>query len=191
MLIDAFGPTPDVSEFHRIDIAAPADVVYRALFRADFAESTIVKALLGLRSLPSRFLGTRSRRPVPARVTLDDALKTGFGRLAEQPGEEIVLGVQGRFWRPTGNIEPFRREAFSAPVEPGVAQAVWNFRVAARGEDRTTLSTETRVTCGDRSSRLKLRAYWLIVRPFSGTPPCRDAEIHQTHCGDTRRLASR
>ncbi len=46
--------------------------------------------------------------------------------------------------------------------------AVWNFTVQEAAANRTTLSTETRITCGDETSRLKFRAYWLFVRPFSG-----------------------
>jgi hypothetical protein len=168
MLIDAFEPSSHFSECHRIDIAAPAEVVYRALWSVDFASSTTVKALLGLRSLPAWLLDPRRPWPRARRLTLDGILGAGFGRLAERPGDEVVLGIRGRFWRPVGNVEPFRREMFSVPVEPGIARAVWNFSVVARGRDRATLSTETRVTCGDPSSRLKFRAYWLIVRPFSG-----------------------
>jgi hypothetical protein len=33
---------------------------------------------------------------------------------------------------------------------------------------RTVLTTETRVACGDPASRAKFRAYWTVVRPFSG-----------------------
>ena len=95
-------------------------------------------------------------------------LDAGFGLLAEKPGTEIVLGISGRFWRPTGNLSPFRREDFDQPVPPGMARGVWNFSVREISGDKTLLSTETRVTCGDVASRRKFRLYWLLVRPFSG-----------------------
>jgi hypothetical protein len=57
---------------------------------------------------------------------------------------------------------------FRGPVQPGLARGVWNFAVQEVGQERTVLSTETRVVCGDTSSRLKFRAYWIVVRPFSG-----------------------
>jgi hypothetical protein len=88
--------------------------------------------------------------------------------LAENPREEIVLGVSGRFWRPTGNLSPFRREDFEGPVPEGFARAVWNFSVTEQSKGCTILSTETRVICGDPASRRKFRAYWFLVRPFSG-----------------------
>ena len=167
MLLEAFAPNPDASEIHHIEIAASPEAVYRALWTADLGRSLIVKALLALRSLPE-LIRTGGKGSSAQELTLQTLIDRGFGRLAEEPDHEIVLGVSGRFWRPTGNLEPFTREAFSRPVLPGMAQAVWNFRVLPTGDRRTTLSTETRVTCGDAASRLKLRLYWFVIRPFSG-----------------------
>jgi hypothetical protein len=81
---------------------------------------------------------------------------------------KILLGVTGRFWRLTGNVEPFDRAAFSRPVPPGMARGFWNFKVMSAGDRKTILSTETRVTCGDAASRRKFDLYWFVVRPFSG-----------------------
>jgi hypothetical protein len=160
-------PAPDAAEVHRIEIAAPPEAVYRALWTTDLGASRIVKGLLGLRALPRIVLERRA--PDAAKpLTLQSVIDAGFGRLAEEPGRELVLGVTGRFWRPTGNIEPFDRESFSRPVPRGMARAVWNFAVAPTGERGTILSTETRVVCGDAASRRKFRLYWLAVRPFSG-----------------------
>src|SRR5712692_5224409 len=167
MLIDSFAPNPDAVETHHIAIAAPPDVVYRALWIADLGRSPIIKLLLALRSLPD--FATHPGRTLPRnqKVTLRTLIDSGFGVLAEQPGKEIVLGVSGKFWRPTGNLSTFNRADFDELVPPGLARAVWNFSVA-ESQERTILSTETRVICGDRSSRRKFRAYWFFVRPFSG-----------------------
>ena len=168
MLIDSFAPNPDAVERHRISIDASPDVVYRALWTTDLGHSAIIKALMGLRSLPEFVL---RRRHLPARdqkISLHTLIDAGFGTLAEEPGDEIVLGVSGRFWRPTGNLLPFDRDAFDRPVPPGTARAVWNFKVEPAEGGQTILSTETRVTCGDSRSRRKFRAYWCLVRPFSG-----------------------
>jgi hypothetical protein len=78
------------------------------------------------------------------------------------------LGISGKFWRPTGNTQPFKKDDFIHPVPAGLARAVWNFSVQEAATSRTILSTETRITCGDKASRWKFRAYWLVVRPFSG-----------------------
>jgi hypothetical protein len=166
VLLEAFAPRPDARELHEISIAAPPDVVYRDLWKADFGDSPIVRALLALRSLPEVVV-----HGAPANVrtlTLPGIIEAGFGKLAEEPDREIVLGVSGRFWRGTGNLEPFRRDAFTHPVPAGMARAVWNFMVRPNGERGTILSTETRVTCGDPASRFKFRLYWLAIRPFRG-----------------------
>jgi hypothetical protein len=167
MLIDSFAPNPDAVETHRINISASPEVVYRALWTADLGGSPAIKILLALRSLPE--FAAHPCRPLPQnrKITLRTLIDAGFGVLAEQPGKEIVLGVSGKFWRPTGNLSPFNREDFDVPVARGRARAVWNFHVdGASGQ--TTLSTETRVSCGDSGSRRKFRAYWFFVRPFSG-----------------------
>jgi hypothetical protein len=165
-LIDLFAPHPDAVETHSINIAAPTEIVYRALWTTDLGRSLIIKLLLGIRSVPELVL--HGSRPRNQKITLQTVIDSGFGVLSEKPGEEIVLGVTGRFWRPTGNLSPFKREDFDQPVAPGTARAVWNFCVSENGKGLTILSTETRVTCGDVASRRKFRVYWLIVRPFSG-----------------------
>jgi hypothetical protein len=167
MLIDSFAPNPDAVESHSITIAASPDVVYRALWTTDFG-SPVIKLLLGLRSLPGYVARGFRSFPRSQRVTLQTLLDSGFGVLAEEPGREIALGVIGRFWRPAGNLSPFNRADFDRPVPPGFAHAVWNFRVTADASGRTVLITETRVVCGDRTSRRKFLIYWSIVRPLSG-----------------------
>ena len=166
MLIDSFAPNPEVVETHSIDIAASREVVYRALWTTDIGGSIVIKLLLALRSLPEFVL--HGSRPRNSEVNLQTLIDSGFGVLVEKPGEEIVLGVTGRFWRPTGNLSPFRRKDFDQPLPPGIARAVWNFSVSESRNGFTTLSTETRVTCGDVASRRKFRLYWFFVRPFSG-----------------------
>jgi hypothetical protein len=168
MLIESFAPNPDAVEIHKIEITASCEAVYQALWTADLGGSAIVRGLMALRSLPEFVLHPGHRRRPPQKVTLHTLIEAGFGRLAEEPGREIVLGIAGRFWRPMGNILPFTPENFQGPVPPGVARAVWNFAVQEADAGRTLLSTETRVICGDTASRRKFRAYWLVVRPFSG-----------------------
>lgn len=169
MLIDEFAQNPDATEVHRIEIAAACETVYRALWTTDIGGSTVIKSLLALRSLPSFVFSSKCRRrSTPQKITLQTLIDAGFGQLAEEPGREIVLGIEGQFWRPTGNTLPFNQESFARPVPNNLARAVWNFAVESSAADRTILSTETRITCGDEASRKKFRIYWLFVRPFSG-----------------------
>jgi hypothetical protein len=167
MLIDSFAPNPDAVETHSIAINASSEQVYGALWIADLGGSLIIKLLMGLRSLPEFILRRGCVPPRKRVITLQTLIDSGFGILAKQP-DEIVLGVTGKFWRPTGNLAPFNREDFDRPVPPGLARAVWNFNLKESQPGGTVLSTETRVVCGDDASRRKFRVYWFLVRPFSG-----------------------
>jgi hypothetical protein len=168
MLIDDLMPQPDFSEVHQVVIEARPEAVYQALWTTDLGSSPIIKSLLGLRSLPNRLLHPAGQKSKVRRITLATIMANGFGLLAEEAGREIVLGVAGPFWRPTGNVLPFAEENFRGAVPAGLARAVWSFSVEDAGSGRTILVTETRIACGDRSRRRKFGAYWLFVRPFSG-----------------------
>jgi hypothetical protein len=168
MLIESFIPNPDAVETHKIEIAAPSEAVYQALWTTDLGGSPIIKSLMVLRSLPGIVSNPKRLRRPPRQITLQTIIESGFGQLAEEPGREVVLGVVGQFWRPNGAILPFGEEMFRGPVQPGFARGVWNFAVQDAGKGLTALSTETRVICGDAASRLKFRVYWTVVRPFSG-----------------------
>jgi len=166
MLIDSFAPNPDAVEVHSISIDASPETVHQAIWTADLGGSLIIKILLGLRALPELLLHGGRNVPRDFRVTLKTIINSGFGLLADEP-EEIVLGVNGKFWRPTGNLLPFERERFADRIPVGQARAVWNFSFKPSGSG-TILQTETRVTCGDPISLKKFRRYWFFVRPFSG-----------------------
>lgn len=172
VLIDTYASKSDARELHQIEIAASAEVVYQSLWSADLGGSVIIKTLMGLRTLPGLLLHPASRHSKPAyyrrKFTMQALIDSAFGKLAEEPGQEVVLGVAGKFWRPTGNVLPFDLRNFCGPAPAGLARAVWNFHVQQMGPKRTILSTETRVVCGDAASRVKFRTYWLFVRPFSG-----------------------
>ena len=173
MLIDKYAPKADASETHQIEIEADAESVYQKLWTANLAGSAIIKTLMGLRTLPGVLLHpTALHLKQPGRwrraITMQNLIDAGFGKLTEEPGKEIVLGIAGKFWRPTGNVIPFDQTNFDGPVTPGLARAVWNFHLQPLGPRRTILATETRVICGDAASRAKFRVYWMFVRPFSG-----------------------
>src|SRR5262249_6257033 len=115
-------------------------------------------------------------RAVRARAgTLPERIERfGFVRLSETPGEEIVFGVAGRFWRPDGDLRRFAdAREFVAFAEEGGVKGAWNLRVAGGGEGGggslvTRLSTETRIQAFGESARRKFRIYWSLIAPFSG-----------------------
>lgn len=167
MLIDEFLPAYDVTERHEILIGAPPERVYAAVREMDMSGSPIIRGLFLLRGLPALLTG-HSRQGSPLGVTLEGLLRSGFVLLGERPGEELLLGLVGRFWTVTGDLQRLDAEAFRRFDRPGFARATWNFHLAPTGTGRTRLGTETRVLCTDEASRRRFRRYWLLIRPFSG-----------------------
>ena len=165
-LIDEFLPAYDVRSRHGTDVHASPKRTYEAVRELDMSGSLLIRTLFRLREVPARSLG-RTAPYAALGLTLEGLLDAGFTLLGERAGEEIVLGVIGRFWRVAGDIQRVDPEAFRSFERPGYAKAVWNFRVVPRG-DVTRLLTETRVLCTDDASRRKFRLYWTVIGPFSG-----------------------
>ena len=167
MLLDRYLPTYDVVERHATVVRAPADRVYAAIERADMGASPVARGLMALRALaagPRAGGGGRTTRG-----TLGELLRRNFLPLADDPPRELVLGLVGKFWQPSGGVERIPPADFIAFARPGYAKAAWNFAVAPLPDGRgVRLTTETRVHCTDAASRRRFRAYWLLIRPFSG-----------------------
>jgi hypothetical protein len=155
-LLDRFLPRFDVATSHATLVRASPAATFAAVKRVDLGRSLLVRLLLGLRGL-----GT-------TRVTFERLTGSAFVLLGEHPGRELVLGIAGRFWTPTGHIRRIPSDRFATTTEPGTAKAVWGFRVEPAGDGVTRLVTSTRVLCADAAARRRFRAYWLAVKPLSG-----------------------
>lgn len=155
MLIDEFMPKYDFSEWHDIKIRAGAAKVYRAISEIDVSDSLVISWLLWLRGMQSSGL------------LLEKMRGHKFEILGENANREMVIGLAGQFWRPTGNLQEIDAANFKEFDKPGFAKAAWNFSLdEANGE--TKLATETRIQCMDDSSRSRFGFYWTFIQPFSG-----------------------
>lgn len=158
-LIDEYLPQFDVVERHATVVRAAPARVWSVLRTADFGRSLLVAVLLGVRGL--------GRRRVT--LTLETILAAGrFVQLDERPGRELLIGLEGRFWRLRPDLRTTDARRFREPLSPGLARAAWDFRLEPLGEDTSRLSTETRVCCADAAARRRFRPYWWLVRPGSG-----------------------
>ncbi len=151
--LDDFLPEYEFSERHSVVVHARPERVDRALREVTLAEVPVVRALLALRGL--------ERRPGPIVLSLGERPVV----LEDVPGEGIVLGLTGQFWRLRGGDAAGPRTAaeFLTFDRPDSCKAVVDFRV-----ESFSLSTETRVHVGDAAARRRFRRYWVVVRPFSG-----------------------
>ena len=162
--LDDFLPTFEFSERHRIEISADRDRVDRALRTVTLREIRIAHALLRLRSM-GRGSGEQARSPF-----LSQSLRRAV-LLDDCPGDGVVMGLTGRFWRLRDTPDPARprdAEQFLAYDRPDVCKAVIDFRIEDLGAGRCRLTTETRVHVDDPTARRSFRRYWRVIRPFSG-----------------------
>jgi hypothetical protein len=155
--LDDFLPEFEFSERHKLAIAAPPERIDEAFRSVSIADIPVARALWFIRRL-GRPYGDASKPFVGGElpgVVLDDV-----------PGEGIVLGLTGQFWKLRGSRDAARPRSayeFVAYTRPDTCKAVIDFRVGP-----SSLSTETRVHVGDPAARRKFGGYWLVIRPFSG-----------------------
>ena len=165
MLLDDYLPEFDVRTSYATRIAASPARVYASLWTANFDHWGVTRALYAVRTLPSfpvrpRETWRRVRDELfRKRFTLDGMLSEGFALLEERPGEELVIGTVGRFWRARGELCSVSPVRFRAPALSGTAKAAWNFEVSLRADGATELRTETRVLCADVATRQRFLAY--------------------------------
>jgi hypothetical protein len=84
----------------------------------------------------------------------------GWILLGERPGEEIALGLVGKFWRP---VIEFARISSAAEFrdfdEPGFAKTVYDLSARELDSDRTLLSGLMRTATTDEHARRWFRRY--------------------------------
>lgn len=169
MLIDRFVPRSDVSLEFDIVVDAPADEVYRAIRAADLRDP-VISALFALRELPQRLarrLHGQLPPPAPPRLTFGTMLENGAGwtLLADQPGNELVVGSVGRLWERDYGGRAVTAERFAEFAEPGYAKVALGFSVRPGPTGETILRYEARTLSTDDTARRKFRRYWRLIRP--------------------------
>lgn len=164
--LDEFAPVYQFNEVHRIHIRAPRDRVYRAIKAVTADEILFFRTLTWIRRLGRP--GAESIVNAPERLPLlEVATRTSFLLLAEDPGQEIVVGtivLAPAGWQPKAHPTP---QDFKALVRPGFAKATMNFRLEDAGSEACVVTTETRVYATDASARGRFAAYWRMIYPGS------------------------
>lgn len=167
MLLDHFMPHHHFGEFHQALALASPERLYRATQDLDMRRSPLVGGLMLLRELPVR-LARRDFSSQGLGRSLEQMRAFGFILLADQPPREMVLGLVGRFWNLSPQIIRLPPGEFRDFNQPGYAKVASNFLVEPLGPGLARLSTETRVLCLGPEAKARFRAYWTLIRPFSG-----------------------
>ena len=145
VLLSRFLPCYDFQERHSRLIAAPRETVWEAIEAVTLAEMPVVGALFALRSLPARLSGRPGLPQIQHEPVLAQLPKSGFVRLAEDPGRELVFGVIAEMWKRRGETAAIANgDDFLGFDRAEFVKAAMNFRLSDSGAG-TRLETETRV----------------------------------------------
>jgi len=183
-LIDRWLPQWDFHEYHSVEIDAPPEVVYEQLKLLDLNNLFLTRILFSLRGIPAVLRRRRAR--LPLKLTLQGLVDAGFVVLDEQVDREIVLGLVGRPWIPSGDVRRVTPSGFEQCEDGDLVKMAWNFLVEHRGANASLVSTETRIFALGERSRRNFRRYWRLIEAFSGAIRIdalwalkRQAESHQ------------
>jgi hypothetical protein len=172
-LADVFLPVYDVSDAVAAVVEADRERAWQALLDVDLLrlgrEAPLVGMLGALRMLPEvvghLLHGERPAKP-PESMRLRDLpsipmYEGGWILLGERPGEEIALGLVGKFWRPVIEFARIRGAAeFREFNQPGFAKTVYALSARELDSNRTLLSGLMRTATTDENARRWFRRYW-------------------------------
>jgi hypothetical protein len=177
--LDEVVPRWQFSERHEIRVRATTTAVARAATAVTSREIRGFRLLTWLRNprLPGAGQPGSLLAPPADEPILDVALRSGFVRLAEEPGREVVFGTvvvaPVEVLRGAGaDVHRMRAELTAEQVRaalelPGYAVGVMNFRWTDAGGGWTQVTTETRVLATDAAARRRFGVYWRIIYPGS------------------------
>lgn len=174
VLVDEFLPVFDMSDELAVVVDADTEATWAALLDADLIEVGRRRPLVGvlgaLRVLPqiaSELLHGERPAAAPERLGLRDltglpAAAGGWILLGERPGEEIALGLVGKFWRPVIEYAEIDAAAFKQFAQPGYAKTVYALGVRPLADRRTLLGGVMRTATTDEHARRWFRRYWTL-----------------------------
>jgi hypothetical protein len=153
-------PAFDFRDYHQRTVPAGVDAAWAALRRLDLSRSRLVRAIFGVRTLPSLLRG--EAWGAPRGPFLEQALALGWRILEEEPGSELAAGAVTRPWEPVVTFRGLPAEGFVAFEEAGFVKIVWGLAAWPAGAG-SVIATETRVLATDEASRARFRRYWLVL----------------------------
>ncbi len=152
-----------------VEVAAPPSAVWAALHAVTLKDCRASMVLLAARSLPGRITGRGTYASASGVASTTEPLLPSmspgrFVTLEEAPGEEVVLGVIGQFWKVGGGADLSFEDAaeFVAFEHPGYVKVALNFRVQPSSSG-TTLTTETRCHTTDPGTARRFALYWALI----------------------------
>ena len=161
--VPAFLPQFQFHEKHRTVIhTAHPEHILPLIANFDVRQDVVIRRLMFLRQLPQKFLRNQQANSIG-----------NFGlhsfTLLKNSASELCYGLRGQIWRSNFGLEKVPDvSAFQTSVTPGSATLLLRYQVTELAPGQHELNTETFVYCPDRSTRLRMAAYWLAIRAGSG-----------------------
>jgi len=172
LLIDDFLPRYDLTQVQHVLVAASPTTTYQVLRRVDVMESRLARALVWSQAVPKQLMrrarGLPTRVVAPAHAGFDDMLATkAWTLLAEEPGQELVLGLLWPFGQAVPQIPEVDPAGWAAFADPGFAKVAWSMSVRPFGAGRTLVVSEARTACTDAATARHFRLIWRGLGPFA------------------------
>ena len=167
-ILDLLIPQPAIKEVDTAELAVDGSRAWKAVRALDLAQSTFVRMLFAVRTIPDRLKGNQAQ----LRLRLDDLISTpdepGFQVLGEDAPREIAVGAIGKVWRP---VIPFVHvpdaAAFAAFSDAGYIKVAWALRVVPEGDQASVVEFELRVAATSEDAWTKFTRYFRLIGPGS------------------------
>jgi hypothetical protein len=160
--LDSMMPHYDVVERHHVRVAAPAETTLQAAIEMDLQQSPIIRAIFKGREW---IMGSEPAPDLGPGNLIQQMERIGWGRLAEVPGREIVMGAVTQPWLADVVFRSLSPREFRAFREPDYVKIAWTLRADSTGPGESIFRTETRAVATDQAARTKFRRYWAFVSP--------------------------
>lgn len=165
--LDRVLPTPRKLELSSVELALTPERAWELVRHEDLARSSLVKALIALRTLPSRFAGTVEKVELRLDAIASSAEHPGFQILIDEP-REVVVGAIGKVWQldiPFVHVDG--PAGYAAFHQTGWVKVAWALRVLPLGDRDSRVEIEVRVDATDEASWRRFERYWIVVGPGS------------------------
>jgi hypothetical protein len=157
MLQDKYLPQFHFSSAHSITVNAPIDKIFPVVREFKIKNPPVSYWLMKLRGMspPTHFL-------------IQHLENSRFVVLEEVPNREIIIGLIGKPWTPSGHLQKFQPLEFIPFNNSAYIKASWSFELVPISPTQTEVKTETRIACPTPQVKHRFGTYWFFIKPFSG-----------------------
>jgi hypothetical protein len=158
-LIDRYIPDAEIRERHSTIVAAPADLVFDVASEMDLWSIPLVRAIFWLREKAFR----STSAPRRSRGLVAEMLALGWGRLAERPKRELVMGAVTKPWQADVIFRAVAPDQFATFAEPDLVKIAWTLEAEPIDATHTVFASETRAVSTNEWAHRRFRRYWRFV----------------------------